>query len=136
MTGRDGGGRDALPKLEGPEGEPWDWEAQRRDSEWMCHELRGQGAAEPGARIALDLLFTAFVDRPDPKGAVKALEKEGFTAEAWEEDGDKQLGAAAADAVFDPADIWWFEARATICALRHGYAPDGWGFAEEGGAEA
>ena len=115
-------------------GEDWDWDAQRADTEWVFRDLKGKSVAKPGQRIDLDILFVPAEEGEDAgaPALVAALKAAGFAAEAFKEDGEALVEATAEGADFSLETIWFAEQKATRIALKHGYAPDGWGFAEEG----
>ena len=113
-------------------GEAWDWEAQRADTEWVFRDLKGKGVATPGQRIDLDIQFAPLEGDEGAAALVAALQAAGFEAEAYEEDGETLVEATAPGADFSLDTIWYAEKKATHIALKHGYAPEGWGFAEEG----
>ena len=116
-------------------GEAWDWDAQRADTEWVFRNLKGQGMAQVGMPIDLDILFVPLEDggaNADADACAAALTKAGFAAEAFEDDGEMLIEATAEGAEFTLETIWYAERKATQVALKHGYAPDGWGFAEGG----
>lgn len=113
--------------------EDWDWNAQKQDTEWVFRDLKGKNMATVGQRIDLDILFIPLEDDKGAVALVRALEGAGYRAEAWfdEEEDEMVVEATAEDATFDLDTIWFAEEKATRIALKHGYAPDGWGFAEE-----
>lgn len=113
-------------------GEAWDWDAQRADTEWVFRDLKGKGMATLGMPIDLDILFVPLEEgKGDGAACAAALRKAGFSAESYEEDGEILVEATAEGAEFSLDTIWYAERKATEVALKHGYAPDGWGFAED-----
>lgn len=116
-------------------GEDWDWEAQKADTDWVFRDLKGKKVAEPGQRIDLDIVFVPVEDDRGAKALVAALREAGYAAEAYEDEGEMLVEATAEDADFSFDTIWFAESKATRIALKFGYAPDGWGFGEEGEEE-
>ena len=113
-------------------GEDWDWDGQRADTEWVFRDLKGKGVATPGQRIDLDIQFAPVEEGAgDARACVAALRKAGFAAESYEEEGETLVEATAEGADFTLDTIWFAESKATRIALKHGYAPEGWGFAED-----
>ncbi|MFT6773052.1 MAG: hypothetical protein ACJA1L_000759 [Paracoccaceae bacterium] len=111
--------------------EPWDYTLQREDTEWMVRDLKGKKIATPGQPIDLDIQFIPLAVGANADRFMDALRTAGFEAGAWEEDGERLVEATAKGAEFSIKSIWGHEKRATEIAIKHGFAPDGWGFSED-----
>jgi hypothetical protein len=113
------------------EGEPWDYDLQRADTEWMIRDLKGKKIALPDQPIDLDIQFIPTAAGADAERLVDALRRAGFEAGAFQEEGEHLVEATAKGAEFSIRSIWGHEKRATEIAIKHGFAPDGWGFSED-----
>ncbi|MFT4792176.1 MAG: hypothetical protein ACJAVR_001278 [Paracoccaceae bacterium] len=113
------------------EGEAWDYDQQREDTDWMFRDLKGKKLAQPGQAIDLDIQFIPVTSGASADRFVDALRRSGFEAASWREDGEDLVEATAKKAEFSISSIWGHEKRATEIAVKHGFAPDGWGFSDE-----
>jgi hypothetical protein len=113
------------------DGEAWDFDQQHADTEWMIRDLKGKKIAKPDQILDLDIQFIPVAADADAERFMKALRGAGFEAGSWREDGEELVEATAKKAQFSLRSIWGHEKRATEIAVKHGFAPDGWGFSDD-----
>ncbi|MEC7963213.1 MAG: ribonuclease E inhibitor RraB [Pseudomonadota bacterium] len=107
-----------------------DFDSQKAETFSAFSDLQAEGPLPTEAD--LDLFFVPVDADADWRPAAQALADLGFETQ-WitgAEDEPDTLIATMADHLISAAAIWTAEELATKAALENGFAPDGWGFAE------